>query len=166
MRSIWNRTFSKKPVRSLTFLLAGLFIIVSTPSEAQSRIPADANNWLQSGSNSDAGDPDRVNVIFYEIPDTITSTIYFAVYDAGIDTTAPDSYAAATNYDTDFYLIGGAGAISDPDARKQDYSSDTSAARTGTEIETFTATNDGTNDDNWTYFAGVQPSQGEKIGNK
>ena len=54
------------------------------PVSAQSRLPSNSNNWLQNASTTGNGDLDRVNVIFFEIPDTTTSTLYFAVNDPGV----------------------------------------------------------------------------------
>ncbi|WP_020614613.1 beta strand repeat-containing protein, partial [Sediminispirochaeta bajacaliforniensis] len=115
-----------------------------------------------------AGDRDRVNVIFYEIPNTISGTIYFAIRDPGNDGTHPDYSGTGGHFRVDYYLYGGSGAYSDTTSRLQDYSgSQSSAIAAGTELDSYTAdTETDSSDNGWVYFTGVSPSEGEKIGNK
>ncbi|MCG8569899.1 MAG: hypothetical protein MJB14_07140, partial [Spirochaetes bacterium] len=72
----------------------------------------------------------------------------------------PDVEPAGTS---NFYLIGGAGCLSDSNSRLINYSGIESQAQTGTLLDSFTRTNE---NENWVYFNGVSPSQGEHIGNK
>ena len=115
---------------------------------------------------SDTGDHDGVMVVFFEVPDTTTSTLYFAVNDPGYDGIYPDE---GTTGNTGYYLVGGAGAISDGNSRLVHYPSKT-LARTGNVLSSFTGLGgaleyNGSNE-YWVYFPGVSPSQGEHIGNK
>ncbi len=146
----------------MLFVFALLFF--NSQVSSQSRMPADTSNWLQNSDDPALGDVDAVNVIFFEIPDTVTSTIYFGIYDAGTDNLVEDDNTGPT----EFYLVGGSGALSSPNSQLVDYSADTSVARTGTLLSSFTADNgDANHNDNWFYFPqGVSPSQGEHIGNK
>ena len=144
-------------------LLTLLACAALVPLSAQSRLPSNANNWLQSASTTGNGDIDRVNVIFFEVPDTTTSTLYFAVNDPGVDGAAPDQGIGTTS----FYLVGGSGALSDPNSRLRDYSADQSLARTGVVLSSYTADDSGPYNNGWYYFPqGVSPSQGEHIGNR
>jgi len=130
---------------------------------AQSRLPPNPNNWLQNASTTGNGDVDRVNVIFFEVPDTVTSTLYFAVRDPGTDGTSPDQ----NNGVTDFYLVGGSGTLSNPNSRLRDYSANQALARTGTTLSSYIADLNAAYNNLWYYFPqGVSPSQGEHIGNK
>jgi hypothetical protein len=105
---------------------------------------------------------DAVSVSFFEIPDTVTSMVYFGIFDSRNSAISPDT-GGANN--TVFYLIGGSGALSDPDARKIYYpGGDTSYKDTGQLLDTLTA--NAVNYSGWRYFVGVNPSQGEHIGNK
>src|SRR5271157_1334813 len=42
-------------------------------------------NWLYSGASTLTGDYTGANVVFFEIPDTTTQTLYFAVRNPGVD---------------------------------------------------------------------------------
>jgi hypothetical protein len=131
---------------------------------AQSRIPKESDNWLQTTGIISNGDSDGVLVAFFEVEDTLTSSLYIAVRDPGCDAVWPDQGAAGT---TDFYLIGGPGTLSSSDSRQINYSGDRSLARTGTELDTILdADNTAPFNNQWVYFNAVQPYQGEHIGNK
>jgi hypothetical protein len=104
-------------------------------------------------------------VVFYEVPDTITSTLYFAVNHPGIDTATP---TAPNNPDQGtvgaswyYYLVGGTGTLSSATSRQLTFAN-LSEATTGTILDTKSYTNE----NGWNYFTGVSPSQGEHIGNK
>ena len=130
-------------------------------SGAQSRIPQSALNYLQTAYPPALGDRDRINVIFFEVPDSVTNTIYFALNDPANDAVSPDQLTAATT--TDYYLVGGTGAVSDANSRLIDYTGIEAQARTGTILDTRTFVGA---DGGWEYFQGVAPSQGERIGSK
>ncbi|MCG8572192.1 MAG: hypothetical protein MJB14_18835, partial [Spirochaetes bacterium] len=66
-------------IKKITFVsILILFTLLSIVSQ-DSRLPKEAYNWLQNAGNSGDGDRDRINVIFFEVPDTETATLYFAV---------------------------------------------------------------------------------------
>ena len=159
-------------------LLSAIFILCFTSLFAQSRIPKENYNWLQNAYPIEQGNIDRINVVFFEIPDTESSILYFSVRDPACD----GKTQVAGGYDDDgvpdqdpggtstFYLIGGAGTLSHPDSRKIYYPTP-SDARSGTILDSFSRTNQSDNSDSapdygWVYFSGVSPSQGEHIGNK
>ncbi|MCK5094719.1 MAG: hypothetical protein KAR18_08340, partial [Spirochaetes bacterium] len=100
-------------------ILFTMFFIVCVNTFAQdSRLPKEVDNWLQVAGDSTNGDVDGIHVIFFEVPDTITSTLYFGINDPGCDDTWPDE--DSTGF-TDFYLVGGAGTLSDSNSRLIDY---------------------------------------------
>ncbi|MBN2546810.1 MAG: hypothetical protein JXB50_13505, partial [Spirochaetes bacterium] len=145
------------------FLAINIFMLFSQSSQ----IPQ-GNRYLQNAGELSSGDRDRVNVIFFEIPDSVgaSTMLYFGIYDSGIDDTLPDTLDEAT-LDTFYYLIGGSGALSHPYSKLIDYSSDTSQARVGTLLSSFTADETAGYNNNWYYFPNaVRADQGEKIGNK
>ncbi|MBN2656785.1 MAG: hypothetical protein JXR86_06975, partial [Spirochaetales bacterium] len=142
-----------------------------------SRIPGESENWLQVTGATANGDPDGIQVVFFEVNDSITDTLYFAVRDPGTDTTYPDTGGTGT---TDFYLIGGSGTLSDPLSRLVYFSatnfpgiwtnepaaSNATYSRIGNQLAHFSASNESEYNDGWVYFPGVNPNQGEHIGNK
>ena len=174
-----------------------LFGLAVAGSWGQSKIPAEqsmttvnSNNWLQVTGTSGNGDPDPLMIAFFEIPDSVTSTIYFAVRDpatdgrsqgaGGFDLSGPGSTPGVPDQDstgtTTFSLVGGTGTLSNANSRLIYYATISQAytpatgAGSGT-LSSFSAAN--VNDAaftspsyGWTYFAGVSPSQGEHIGNK
>ena len=149
---------------SYLFVIALLVGIVQF-APAQSRIPAEANNYIQTTGAPANGDQDSYMVVFYEVPDTITSTLYFAINHPGIDTATPtapnnpDQGTAGASWN--YYLVGGTGTLSSATSRQLTFAS-LSEATTGTILDTKSYINE----NGWNYFAGVSPSQGEHIGNK
>ena len=63
----------------LLFLFTFCLLPIAVTASAQSRIPKEANNYLQVVGQSSLGGLDAVNVVFFEIPDTVSSTLYFAI---------------------------------------------------------------------------------------
>ena len=150
--------------KSTGFLISILIILLTIPvvlSAQTSRIPADSNNWLSSASTSGSGDRDQLNVIFFEIPDTVSSTLYFAINNPGITGAAPDQNTAAFGEDSVFTLVGGSGALSHPESRQVEYSSGSPYQGIQLGQKSYIDATTG-----WVYFPGVTPSQGEHIGNK
>ena len=142
-------------------------LTIAAGLSAQSRIPGDPANYLYAVGNITSGDRDTIVVVFFEVPDTITQTLYVAINSPGeevpLTTGAPDVPGPGT---TVYTLIGGAGALSDPRSRQQYYSPADIAAgnhKIGTKLAQNTYTTQTTL---WGYFSGVSPSQGEHIGNK
>jgi len=128
-------------------------------------------SWLANSRQTGGGDLDRVNVVFFEVPDSLSSTIYFAVKDPGSNGTIgtfPD-YNAASGNETTFTLLGGEAAFTGSNSRLTYYAT-TSNAYQGEVLDSFSRSNetdaDLAADSGWKYFAGVSPSQGEHIGNK
>ena len=156
-----RRAQHTKGPTSPAWLLAALFCVAGGIADAQSRIPQSGLNYLQTAYPAALGDRDRINVIFFEVPDTVTNTLYFAINDPANDATSPDQLTTATT--TDYYLVGGSGAISDANSRLIDYTGIESQARTGTTLDTRTFVGI---DGGWEYFQGVDPTQGERIGSK
>ncbi|MCK4542302.1 MAG: hypothetical protein KAU17_08720, partial [Spirochaetales bacterium] len=151
---------SKNPCLLISILVI-LLAVTGILSAQTSRIPADLNNWLSSASTVGAGDRDQINVVFFEIPDTVSSTLYFAINHPGITGVSPDQNTAAAGQDTVFTLIGGAGALSHQESRQIEYS--TGSPYQGTQLGQMSYIDTTTG---WVYFPGVSPSQGEHIGNK
>jgi len=151
-----------------TFFLFILYVIAAVSLSAQSRIPKEAENWLQVTGQADLGGMDIVNVVFFEIPDTEASTLYFAVRSPETDgTNVEDDTTYGDGVTTTYTLIGGSGTLSDSKSRQLQYTAGELASNdhlTGTILHTQGFTN--TYAQEWFYFPGVSPDQGEHIGNK
>jgi len=169
--SIYKRLFS---VILLSFILP---VVLS--AQTASQMPAGANNYLQVANSLTAGGLDNYVVIFFEIPATETSQLYFAINDPDVHFTEPDDFADSTsahsawssapdNPGTTFYLVGRSGALSHPDSKIVDYADagvDPLGPGMGTILHQFT-NNNTTTDEGWVYFPLVLPDDGEEIGNK
>ncbi|MDH5716531.1 MAG: hypothetical protein OEZ22_02710, partial [Spirochaetia bacterium] len=150
-------------ILKLSYIIIILFFFSSISLFANSRLPAESYNWLHVTGGASSGDIDGLTVIFFEVPEAETSTIYFGINDPGCDNVAPDD--CTSNADTNYYLFGGSGALSHPDSRLRDYSGQQAKAKTGGSLlSSFTYGN--STAEGWVYFSGVSASQGEKIGNK
>ncbi|MDH5720750.1 MAG: T9SS type A sorting domain-containing protein [Spirochaetia bacterium] len=150
--------------KNFFFVSLVYFLSIYSLYSADSSLPAEPNNWLHV-TGGGGGDVDGLSVIFFEVPETETSTIYFGINDPGCDNDGPGPDDCTSNADTYFYLYGGSGALSDPDSRLRNYSGQQSKAKTGGSLlSSFTQGN--TTGEGWVYFSGVSASQGEKIGNK
>ncbi|MDY6827642.1 MAG: hypothetical protein SVV67_10875, partial [Bacillota bacterium] len=153
-----KKTFAVSIAAFATLLLAAL------PVFGQSRIPSGSGNYLQTTGDTSNGDRDSYMVAFFEVPDTIDSTLYFAINHGGIDILTPavdnpDQGAAGPNWN--YYLVGGSGTVSSSVSRQLTFAG-LAEATTGTVLDTQSYTNE----NGWNYFDGVSPSQGEHIGNK
>lgn len=154
-------------MRKLLFFVTLIFMTCFTTfAFAQSRIPQETYNWLQVTGQPGLGSLDSVMVAFFEVPDTETSTLYFAIRHPHLTNTSPDWYATTGN--TIYTLIGGSGTLTDAKSRQLQYDAGELSGNdhlTGTTLDTlvYNITAPGTT---WVYFSGVNPSQGEYIGNK
>jgi len=155
--------------RLFFFLFVALAVLAGLP--AQTRVPSGSENWLSSAGTTGNGDVDGLNVFFFEIPDTLTSPIYFAVQDPGVNDANPQDQTDMTAGESmSFSLVGGSGTFSNPVSRKYRYStkSEVYSAGTGSVLEqkVYSTANGNATTTGWVYFDPVYPSQGEKIGNK
>ena len=145
-----------------------IMIFLANTIWAQSSMPPDPNNFLQITGQQGLGSYDRLNVVFFEVPDTETSLLYFAVFDPGVSNTGRDQVSGPNDTTTTHYLVGGSGCLSNSNSTKWYYSeAELTAGQHLTGIVLGEMTYPGTDaDGQWVYFAGVLPSQGEHIGNK
>ena len=139
--------------------------MLSATAFAQSRIPKETSNYLQVTGQTGLGGLDTVNVVFFEIPDTVTSTLYFAIRSPENDGANAEDDGTLGN--TTYYLIGGTGTLSDSKSRQLMYDA---GEMTGNDHLTGTILDSNTFGaayaQEWYYFSGVSPSQGEHIANK
>lgn len=152
---------------SRTVCLAVLIVTSAVSVYGQSRIPADPSNFLQNADLDGAGTPntgdiDGINVIFFQVPDTVTSPVYFGVYSPGTDGGA-NGVDSGNLMETRFDLIGGQGALTGANAKTVDFSGGGDPTDGITPLDSFTRVN--TDPNSWVYFNPVLPSDGEHIGN-
>ncbi|HCQ87099.1 MAG TPA: hypothetical protein DIV58_06610, partial [Spirochaetaceae bacterium] len=170
-----NHTYQRPSLRQFSIVV--LLLALAAGVAAQSRIPEGDANYLSAANNRAAGTLDDYVVVFFEVPDSVTQTIYFAINDPDMnfvsETADPgDSRSdsslyglAVANPQTAFYLFGGNGALSDATSRTIDYATQGGTPFAGSELARYTTANIGSNL-GWVYFPGVSPAQGERIGNK
>jgi hypothetical protein len=125
-------------------------------------MPADPNAYLSSTRNLADGDHDFMQTVFFEVPDTLTSTLYFAVNNPASTGVTPDQ--GASTHMARFNLFGGPGCYSDPAARSNTVAGNDKYI--GNMLDWHWDDEAGWSTAGWAYFDGVSPSQGEHIGNK
>jgi hypothetical protein len=162
-----KRRDSKTGLNLKTLILGSFLALFSTLAFGQvSQIPREAANYLNVTGSADNGDHDTVMVLFYEVPDTAAGMIYFGINDPSSNDPGPDTLGIPDlgTGTTNYYLYGGSGALSHPNSQLVDYPIVPSALGTpgGTVLDSII----GVTSDTWEYFAGVDVTQGEKIGNK
>ena len=174
-------------IRALAFLAAFFSAGAVFAQFAPTRFPpqgpqyvegtAMTQNWLYSGANTLTGDYSGANAVFFEIPDTTTQTLYFAVRNPDVDavngTSAQSDPDRSVNTATppngppwvNYALIGGTGAYSAVAGQHLTYATANSG---GTQLDSITGSSyaGAFAVGNWVFFNGVSPSQGEHIGNK
>jgi hypothetical protein len=130
-------------------------------------LPAESSNFLSVTGDTNNGDNDTYQVVFFEVSEDVVGPLYFAVYDPGVDNGASDADPDQGNTGNwDFRLIGGTNTLTGSGARNVVLT--LGQATTGTQLgNSMTGTGDAANSDGtWVYFASVYPSDGEQIGNK
>ncbi len=134
-------------------------LLITLPAYSQSTAPL-----ITYGPKADIseGDDDYKQIIFFQIPNDITDSIYVRIFDPDCGGLRDELY---NNWDseTQFRLFGGAGAFTAPTIKKttpndKDLTTGILLADQSFGIDPFL-------DDNWYTFATVSPTSGEKIGN-
>ncbi len=121
------------------------------------------------------GDNDSVQVIFFEVPDTLTDTLYVRIFDPevggggalDIDEEQPPGPMGAFDTSTTFSLYGGGGAYTAPAARQAIFATTADPGIiTGTLLASQTFTQNAALDQRWLTLATFNPNQGEHVGSK
>ncbi|MDC7224609.1 MAG: hypothetical protein PQJ60_12770, partial [Spirochaetales bacterium] len=160
------------------YLLFFAFLFTSYLS-AQSRIPGDSSNWLQTSNGVGLGGTDPVMVVLFEVPSDFSGDIYFGICDPEGSSTSPDQNMDAETYGTyvTYTLFGGDGCYTDDSVSSLSYGSEITATGhldAGTALESLTYDETGTElisgtknvtpDGEWVYFDRVNASDGELVG--
>lgn len=103
------------------------------------------------------GDDDFVQIFFFCVPQNSTQPVYIRVFDPDVNGKYDENRGG---FDTklSFTVYGGAGAHSNPDARKQD---PVGNYRSGVQLKTMTFGADTAYDDDWYTFGPFSPVEGE-----
>jgi len=115
------------------------------------------------------GDNDQMQVIFFEIPDTITDTLYIRILDpdVGGSSTFDEQQGGSWDTATTFGLYGGSGAYTNPAARQARFATTADPGiSSGNLIISQTFAISGTLDGTWYTFATINPGQGETVGSR
>ena len=151
-------------------ILSPAYVALNPPSP-DTTLETEYVSTFGSGAPLSEGDNDHVQVIFLEIPDTFTATLYVRIFDPDVGGPAGSEFdeqrGGGWDTDTTFSLYGGSNAYTDPAARQASFA--TTAApgiSSGALIASQTfAVNDPLNG-TWYLFATVNPNQGELVGSK
>jgi hypothetical protein len=114
------------------------------------------------------GDNDQVQVVFFEIPATVTDTLYIRILDPDVGGSGAfdEQQGGSWNTATNFGLYGGSGAY-DPAARWAMFATTSDPGiRSGSLIISRTFAVSATLDGAWYEFAAVNPTQGEAVGSR
>jgi hypothetical protein len=170
-------------IRSLTSLrlaLCGALLMAVSGAGpnlagAQSRIPDADYQYLFVSGNADSTAVCRATIVFFEVPASVTSPLYFAIKSPGTSGTGTrnqynmdDQWGSATD-NTTWYLMGGPGTISATNAKRMSYTDAEISAGTeltGTQLWTKVYAQASAFAQSWDYTSAIMPSQGEQIGNK
>jgi hypothetical protein len=120
-----------------------------------------------TAASLDKGDNDHVQVIFLEIPDTVTDTLYIYIFDPDVGGDLDEQWGGGWDTATTFGVYGGGGAYTSPAARQARFVTTTDPGiQSGTLIAIQTFAVSDTLNMTWHLFATVDPDQGEAVGNK
>ncbi len=112
---------------------------------------------FSKSSQTDWGDDDFVQIIFFVVPQTEENPIYIRIFDADLGGKF-DEVHGEFNSETRFSVYGGKGAISNPDAKKQN---PTGNFKSGLELASKIFGNDTAYDNKWYTLGPFNPVEGE-----
>jgi len=114
------------------------------------------------------GDNDQVQVVFFEIPDTVTDTLYIRILDPDVGGSGAFDEQQGGGWDTstNFSLYGGSGAYNPAACRATFATTSDPGIRSGSLIISRTFAVSNTWEGIWYLFAAITPNQGEAVGNK
>jgi hypothetical protein len=167
-----------------TGLLSMVYVLTVTNPDGQSatlgpafvvRNPPSVNTTLETNRlvvfGRDAplkdGDDDFVQIVFFEVPDTTTSSLFLRIFDADVGGGDDEPHPPPSGWDTTvtYTLRGGAGAYSVADARAAHPGS--AGINAGTLLSQTVIGNDATYDGNWALVMGPYlATDGECLGGK
>ncbi len=140
-----------------------LLLIYSYSGKAQEIPSADEKIpflvTFSKGSEKDWGDDDFTQIFFFVVPQTEKNPVHIRVFDADLGG-KNDEMHGNFNSKTRFSVYGGKGAISNPDAKKQD---PVGNFKSGIELATKSFGKDSAWDNKWFTFGPFNPLEGELL---
>lgn len=142
-------------------LALALLFCVCLKAEAQ-QVPSNDEKipflcTFSKASDPNWGDDDFVQIFFFVVPQTEKNPVYIRVFDPEVGG-RHDEVHGSFNSKTRFTVYGGKGAISNPDARKEN---PTGNYKSGIELGSKVFTSDTTYDNKWYTFGPFNPVEGE-----
>lgn len=143
------------------FIFSVCFLVALLQARAQ-QVPSPDEKipflcTFSKSSDPDWGDDDFVQIFFFVIPQTEKNPVYIRVFDPDCGG-KNDEVHGDFNSKTRFAVYGGKGAISNPDAKKND---PTGNYKSGIELAAKTFSHDTTFDNKWYTFGPFNPVEGE-----
>lgn len=139
----------------LMLVLAGARCLGQQVPSADEKIPFLCT--FSKGSDPDWGDDDFVQIFFFVIPQTEKNPVYIRVFDPEVGG-KNDEVHGDFNSKTRFAVYGGKGAISNPDAKKDQPSGN---YKSGIELGSRIFAKDTSADNKWYTFGPFNPVEGE-----
>ena len=154
----------KQKMMNLKTILGVLLLSIATIGAWAQPVPGEDENipfLMTFGKNSETewGDDNFVQIIFFSIPADCSDPIYIRVFDADCGG-KNDEIREAWNTKTKFTVYGGKDACSNKDAQKGNLKG---KYNSGTMIATKTFGADAKYDDTWYTFGPINPSEGENL---
>jgi len=161
-------------------LTPGVYALTVTNPDAQSDTlsaaytalnPPSPNTTLETGfvvtfglnAPGERGDDDHVQVIFFEVPDSYSGSLYFRIFDADTGGGVDEQYGGAWNTTITYTLRGDAGAYTHLDARSSHPG--TAGINSGTLLTQTVIGNEAAYDDGWgLVFGPYSAGDGELVG--
>jgi len=138
-----------------------------TALSPETMLATDLISTFGTAASLDNGDNDHVQVIFLEIPDTFTGTLYIYVFDPDVGGDLDEQWGGGWDTATTFGVYGGGGAYTNSAARQARFGTTADPGiQSGTLIAIQTFAVSDTLNMTWHLFATVTPDQGEAVGNK
>lgn len=160
---VYNLTVTNPDLQSDTLLNA--FTVLETD---------DPNTTLESSflvlfgpdNNLSAGDNDHVQLIFFDIPNTVTTPLYIRVFDPDTGGALDRAISSIPTFDTtvQYSVYGGAGAYTNPAAQMAQ--PPIAGIQSGTQLDTATVGEDTNLDQAWLTFGPFTPAEAELVGNR
>ena len=122
-----------------------------------------------AGSSPGNGDNDQVQVVFLEVPNTVTDTLYVRIFDpdVGGGTAFDERQGGVWDTSTTFSLYGSSGAYTNAAARQAAFATTSDPGiSSGTLIASQTFAVDAALDGTWYVLASVNPGQGETVSSR
>ncbi len=145
-------------------LFLPVLLLLITGYVSSPALGLEATYMVTYGANARTieGDDDFLQVIFIRVPESLSDTLYFRIFDADCGGNLDARYTKEWDTHTRFQLFGGKGAYSNPRLRQP--TPDKADLNSGVLLQDKSFGEDLFLDSRWHIFAKALPKKGEKIG--